>query len=306
VSGILKATATISATVVTPSFTLTFLPASLAVPRGGSSAGTLTVGAVNGFNSAVTLTATGLPTGVTALFGTAAKGAVIVNFLAPPTAVAGSYAVTIAGASGTMTAAAHLTLTVVAPATASNFVNLAPNYNMLALATDSVAFAGSGIDGAANGMAEAYSANLTGVQQTFAGTTFYFGPAGVLDAVSGQTVTLPTGQFASLKLLATAVNGAQTSQTFKVTYTDGTSTSVVQSLSDWFSPASFTGETKALTMAHRDTGTGLLDNRTFYLYEYSITLNSAKTVASVTFPNNPNVVVLAASLAGQVTTSATR
>jgi len=95
-------------------------------------------------------------------------------------------------------------------------------------------------------------------------------------------------------------------QTFKVTYTDGTSTSVVQSLSDWFSPASYTGETKALTMAHRDTGTGLLDNRNFNLYEYSITLNSAKTVANVTFPNNSNVVVLAASLAGQVTSSTTK
>jgi len=306
VSGTLKATATVSVTVLAPSFTLAFTPASLAVPRGGSSAGTLAIGAVNGFSSTVTLTATGLPAGVTALFGTATKGVVIVNFLAPPTAVAGSYAVTISGVSGTLTASAHLTLTVVVPATATSLVNLAPNYNVLALATDSVAFAGTGIDGAANGTSEAYSANLTGVQQTIGGTTFYFGPAAVLDAVSGQTVALPAGQFVSLKLLATAVNGAQLNQAFKVTYTDGTSTSVVQSLSDWFTPASYTGETKALTMAHRDTGTGLLDARTFYLYEYSIALNSAKMVASVTFPGNSNVVVLAASLAGQVTASATK
>jgi len=305
-SGTLKVTTTVSVTVLAPSFTLAFTPASLAVPRGGSSAGSVTIGAVNGFSSTVTFAATGLPTGVTALFGTAAKGVVIVNFLAPPTAVAGSYAVTIAGVSGTLTASAHLTLVVVAPSTATNFVNLAPNYNTLALAMDGVAFTGAGIDGAANGTSEAYSANLTGVQQTIGGTAFYFGPAGVLDAVSGQTVVLPAGQFASLKLLATAVNGGQMTQTFKVTYTDGTSTSVVQSLSDWFSPASYTGETKALTMAHRDTGTGLLDNRNFNLYEYSITLNSAKTVANVTFPNNSNVVVLAASLAGQVTSSTTK
>jgi hypothetical protein len=286
--------------VLAPSFTLAFVPGSLAVPRGGSSAGTLTIGALNGFAATVTPIATGLPTGVTAVFGTATKGAAIVNFLAAPTALAGSYAVTITGTSGTLTAVAHLTLVVVAPSTASNFVNLAPNYNVLALATDNVAFAGTGIDGAANGLAEAYSANLTGVQQTVAGTAFYFGPTGVLDAVSGQTVTLPTGQFASLKLLATAVNGAQTGQVFRVTYTDGTSTSVLQSLSDWFSPANFAGETRAQTMAYRDTGTGLIDNRTFYLYEYSIALNPAKTVASVTLPNNRNVVVLAATLTGAV------
>jgi hypothetical protein len=98
-------------------------------------------------------------------------------------------------------------------------------------------------------------------------------------------------------LLATGVNGAQTAQSFKVTYTDGTTVLVTQNVSDWFTPANYAGETTAFTMAHRDTGTGLLDNRTFYLYEYSITLNSAKTVASVTFPNNRNVVVLAATLA---------
>jgi len=44
----------------------------------------------------------------------------------------------------------------------------------------------------------------------------YFGPAGVLNAVGGQTVALPGGQFASLKLLAAGVNGAQLTQTFKV------------------------------------------------------------------------------------------
>ena len=74
----------------------------------------------------------------------------------------------------------------------------------------------------------------------------------------------------------------------------------MQSVSDWFSPANYAGETKALTMTHRDTGSGLLDNRTFYLYEYSVALNPAKTVASMTLPGNRNVVVLAATLTGAV------
>jgi hypothetical protein len=51
-------------------------------------------------------------------------------------------------------------------------------------------------------------------------------------------------------------------------------------------------------MACRDNGQGQRDNRTFYLYEYTLILIAAKTVASITLPNNRNVVVLAASLTG--------
>jgi len=240
---------------------------------------------------------------MTALFGTATNGTVIVNFLSAPGQAGGSYAVTLTGVSGTLNQSAKLTLVVVAPAAASSFVNLAPMYNIGAMAVDGVAFSGGGLDGGLNGSSTAYSANLLGSQQTIGGTSFYFGPAAVLDSVSGQTVALPAGKFTTLKLLATGVNGSQPQQSFKVTYTDGTSTMAVQSVSDWFTPANYTGETKALTMAHRDTGSGLLDARTFYLYEYSVALNSAKTVASMTLPGNRNVVVLAATLTGAVTGS---
>ena len=81
-----------------------------------------------------------------------------------------------------------------------------------------------------------------------------------------------------------------------VTYTDGTTTVVYQSLSDWYSPQSYTGESNAATMAYRLTPTGATDNRTFYLYGYSLALNNAKTVQSMTLPGNRNVVVLAVTL----------
>ena len=51
-----------------------------------------------------------------------------------------------------------------------------------------------------------------------------------------------------------------------------------------------------MTMLYRDNGQGQRDNRTFYLYEYKFTLNANKSVASITLPNNRNVVVLAATL----------
>ena len=96
-----------------------------------------------------------------------------------------------------------------------------------------------------------------------------------------------------MNLLATAVNGNQPNQTFVVTYTDGTTSSFTQSLSDWFTPQNYAGESKALTMPYRLLAIRSADNRTFYLYGYSFAINSAKTVKSISLPNNHNVVVLA-------------
>jgi hypothetical protein len=99
-----------------------------------------------------------------------------------------------------------------------------------------------------------------------------------------------------VKLLATGVNGNQATQAFVITYTDGTTTTVTQNLSDWFSPQHYAGESIASTMAYRLTSTGAKDARTFYLYGYSLTINNSKTVKTITLPKNRNVVALAIDL----------
>ncbi len=162
-------------------------------------------------------------------------------------------------------------------------------YNIYGIYTDGTSFTTGGLDKDGS----AYSSNLLGSSLTWSGTDFTFGPANAPDAYSSETITLPAGQYSTLNVLATAVNGNQTGQTFTVTYTDGTTTTITQSLSDWFTPQSYAGESTALSMAHRDTSSGTEDNRTFNLYGYSFAINSAKTLASVTLPNNRNVVVLA-------------
>jgi hypothetical protein len=110
------------------------------------------------------------------------------------------------------------------------------------------------------------------------------------------TITLPQGKFSELKLLATGVNGNQVNQGFTVTYTDGTTARTYQSLSDWYTPQKYSGESEAVTLPYRLIATGATDNRTFYLYGYSIAINDAKTVKSLTLPANRNVVVLAVTL----------
>jgi Rad3-related DNA helicase len=49
-------------------------------------------------------------------------------------------------------------------------------------------------------------------------------------------------------------------------------------------------------MAYRNFSNGTKDRRTFNLYAYRFLLNPAKTVQSITLPNNPHVVILSATL----------
>ena len=58
-------------------------------------------------------------------------------------------------------------------------------------------------------------------------------------AVSGDTAVVGAPGEGSN---ATGVNGNQANQTFTVNYSDGTSTSFTQSLSDWFTPQNYAGE----------------------------------------------------------------
>jgi hypothetical protein len=176
-------------------------------------------------------------------------------------------------------------------------ISLASYYNRPGMYTDGTTFtnpATGGIDG----VGSAYSATLLGGSLMWSNAIFDFGPPNVPDVISaaGQMVSLPTGTYFTLRMLATGVEGGQTSQHFILAYTNGASTTFVQSLSDWYSPQNYSGESEAVTMGHRNISDGTADDRTFYLYGYSFNLNSTNPVQSLQLPANGDVVVLAISL----------
>ena len=175
--------------------------------------------------------------------------------------------------------------------TAATQVSLVSSANVVGIVNDGSAVPNGGLGGG-----YAYSATLLGTSLSWNGVTFSFGSPGTVDAVANTTIPLPAGNFSTLSLLATAVNGAKLNQVFTVNYSDGTSTTFTQSLSDWFAPQNYPGESKALRMAYRIAPTGALDNRTFYLYGYSFALNSSKTPVSLTLPPARYVIVLAVDL----------
>ena len=66
-----------------------------------------------------------------------------------------------------------------------------------------------------------------------------------------------------------AIYGDQASQTFQVNYTNGTHSTVTQSISDWGIPGNYSGETKVATMAYRNTSSGGENSgTTTYVYGY--------------------------------------
>jgi hypothetical protein len=161
-------------------------------------------------------------------------------------------------------------------------------YNVAAIGYDGEKVQSGGLDGAGN----VYSVDFFRGGTTWSGQSFQI-QTGIPNAVSESTLTLPAGQYYSLTLLGTGANGNQINQIFTVTYSDGTTGVVHQSLSDWKTPQHYVGESIAVTTPYRLTVDGATHVGPYYLYAYSLPLDHTKTAVSVTLPQNHNVVVLA-------------
>jgi hypothetical protein len=220
-----------------------------------------------------------------------------VVFKASSSAITGFKSVTVTGVSGSIKQTLTLNLAVSAAVGAAGTgtkVDLSAEFNLNGIYQDGTKYTTGGLDG----VGYSYSAKLLTKSRVLNSVLFDFGVANGLDAVgcNGQTVPLPPGQFSGLMLLASGLEGSQTSQTLIVKYTDGTSSKFVRSFSDWFTPQKFSNESEAVAMAYRNFQDGTKDQRTFNVYAYKLALNSKKVVQSISLPNDAHVVVLAATL----------
>jgi subtilase family serine protease len=110
-----------------PSFTISSSPNSVTVSRGSTGTSTITITSAGGFNSATTLSASGLPSGVTATFSTnpvtpPANGSATstLTLTASSSATIGATTITINGTSGSSTHTTTIALTVNASSIAIN------------------------------------------------------------------------------------------------------------------------------------------------------------------------------------------
>jgi endoglucanase len=100
--------------VQTPDFALSVNPASLTINRGASGTSTITITRTGGFTAGVSLTAGGLPAGVTANFNPnpATGGSGLLTLSASSTATLGGATITVTGVNGALTRTTTVSLTV--------------------------------------------------------------------------------------------------------------------------------------------------------------------------------------------------
>jgi phosphatidylserine/phosphatidylglycerophosphate/cardiolipin synthase-like enzyme len=98
-----------------PGFTLSASPSSLNIPVGNSGTSTITSTVSGGFSGTIALSASGLPSGVSATFspaGIAGAGSATLTLTASGTAALGASTVTVTGSSGGLTQTATVTPTI--------------------------------------------------------------------------------------------------------------------------------------------------------------------------------------------------
>jgi cellulose 1,4-beta-cellobiosidase len=163
---------TIAVTIPAVGFTLSASPTSLTLTQGGSATDTIAVTDVGGFTGNVTLAASGLPSGVTAAFGTnPTTNSSVLTLTASGTATVGAFTITITGTSGSTTATTTITLAVaaksgftLAPSAASLSVTQGSSGTDTITVTDVGGFTGSvtlAASGLPSGVTAAFGTNPT-------------------------------------------------------------------------------------------------------------------------------------------------
>ena len=190
-------------------YTVSASPSSLSVVQGTNGATTITVNPLNGFNSGVSLSASGLPGGVTAAFNpvsTTTTSALTVT--ASTTAALGTFTVTITGTSGALS---HFTTVSLTVTPAPNFA-LSVSPNSLSLARGAKVTSAITIT-PQNGFTGGVSLSASGLPR---GVTASFSPN---PATGMSTWTLTAGSKAAIGTFSVQIRGTFGSLTHTVTIT---------------------------------------------------------------------------------------
>jgi kumamolisin len=274
-----------------PSFTLSASPSSLTIAQGSSGTSTITVTDVGGFTGSVTLAASGLPSGVTATFGTnPTTSTSVLTLTASSTATTGTATVTITGTSGSLTATTTIALTVNSTTSPNFSVSASPSSLSIA-----------------QGSSGASTITVTSTGGFNSATTLSASglPSGVTAAFSTNPVTPPAnGSATSTLTLTVSSTAAAGTSTITITGTSGsTSHSTTISLTVTssgtanftmsLSPSSFTvddGSTVGTTLTLTSVN-GFHGSVTLSVNEFPTDVSATASSNPVTVPANGSVKV---------------
>jgi len=187
-------------------FTLSGSPASLTVTQGNSGNSTITVTPSGGFTGSVNLSASGLPSGVTATFGTnPTTSTSVVTLAASSTATTGTFTVTITGTSGTLTHTTTISLTVKPVAS--------PNFSLSASPSSVTVVQGNGGNTTisvtpSGGFTGSVSLSASGLPS---GVTATFSPNPITNGSGNSTMSVTTSSSTPAGTYTLTVTGTSTS-----------------------------------------------------------------------------------------------
>ena len=200
----------------TPGFGLTASPTTVSVLQGGTGTSTIASTVLNGFNSAISLSATGQPAGVTVTFSPTSitgAGTSTITFAASASVAAGTYRITVTGTSGSVTESVALALTVSKPPTGYT-ISASPTTISVAQGSSGTTTITSVISGAFN---SAISLEATGYP---IGVSVSFSPKSIPKPGSGKsTLKISVGKKVAVGNHTITINamGAGIPRTIQVT-----------------------------------------------------------------------------------------
>jgi uncharacterized membrane protein len=286
---------TVNAPTATPDFTVTASPTSLSVNQGSSGTSTITTAVSGGFNSAISLSASGLPSGVTASFGPASIGAPgsgssTLTLTASSTATTGTVNVTVTATGGGVTHTATIALTVNAAATPDFTVNASPASLSVTQGTSNSSTISTTVTGGFN---SAISLSASGL------------PSGVTASFSPTSIAAPGSGSSTLTLTASST-AATGSSTVTVTATGGGVTHTVTIALTVNAPANFTvaASPTSLSVTQGSSGTSTVSTTVSGGFNSAISLSASGLPSGVTASFSPTSIAAPGSGSSTLTFTA--
>src|SRR5271166_2802314 len=204
-----------------PNFSISASPSSLSVAQGNQGASTITTTISGGFNSAITLSTSGLPSGTTVSFNpnpipAPGNGGSTMTVTVGASTATGTYPITVTGNGGGIQQNATVTLTVTAQIQPSFTISASPSSLNVAQGNQGTSTITTTISG---GFSSAVSLSAAGVPS---GTTVSFNPGTISAPGAGSstmTITLGSSTAVGTYPITVTGNGGGITQTTTVTLT---------------------------------------------------------------------------------------
>lgn len=203
----------------TPSFTISASPASVSVVQGSSGTSTISTTVSGGFNTAIALTASGQPTGVSVSFSSSSiggpgSGSSSLTMAVASTTVTGTYTITVTGTGGGITHTATVSLTVTGPTAGAFTISVSPTSGSLDQGQSGFAVITTKVSG---GFSSVISLSATGEP---AGVTVTFSPPSIAAPGSGTSdMTLKVSRSTTIGTYPITITGTGGGTTHTTTLT---------------------------------------------------------------------------------------